>query len=71
MSDMVLTVAAVTECPAVERFEVIDHTTPGTTVARSLTHVHAIAGHGMSVALSLQDGGRTLKIFLSDPEPPS
>jgi hypothetical protein len=45
----------------VTRFEVIDHTTDG-------SQGRVLVQYGVDVQVSLQDGGRTLKVFLSDKE---
>tara|TARA_R110002124_G_scaffold152294_2_gene319181 strand:+ start:803 stop:1003 length:201 start_codon:yes stop_codon:yes gene_type:complete len=44
----------------VTRFEVIDHTWVGTGRIVNMTH------HDVSVELSYQDDGKTLKVFLKD-----
>ena len=44
----------------VTRFEVIDHTWAGTGRIVNMTH------HDVSVELSYQDDGKTLKVFLKD-----
>jgi hypothetical protein len=54
----------------VTRFEVIDHTRNGG-VTYSTTVIDGLIGRsvtalGVSVTLSLQDDGKTLKVFLSD-----
>lgn len=45
----------------IERFEVIDHSGRG-------LQGRVIVKQGVSVTLSMQDGGKTLKIFLQDKE---
>jgi len=45
----------------IERFEVIDHSGKG-------LQGRVIVKQGVSVTLSMQDGGKTLKIFLQDKE---
>lgn len=47
----------------VTRFEVIDHRTNGTG--------RAFTAYDCSIQLSLQDDGRTLKVFVDDPTPSS
>ncbi len=44
----------------VTRFEVIDHTWAGTGRIVNMTH------HNVSVELSYQDDGKTLKVFLKE-----
>lgn len=53
------------DCPAVTRFEAIDHTKGLASI--SPTSVRAVVAYGISAELSLQDDGRTLKVFLTDP----
>lgn len=48
------------ETDKVTRFEVIDHTAMADPVGR------IVVKRGVKVKLSLQDDGRTLKVFLSD-----
>jgi hypothetical protein len=55
-----------TDCPDVVRFEVIDHSTRGPGVSYSPDVARAVVAYGVRVQISLQDGGRTLKVFLSD-----
>ena len=49
------------EYEKVTRFEVIDHTTGG----RGRVYTR----HDVSIELSYQDDGRTLKVFIDDPVP--
>jgi hypothetical protein len=48
----------------VTRFEVIDHTASRNPPGQPTGWTHT--RYGVSVALSLQDDGRTLKVFLTD-----
>jgi hypothetical protein len=54
----------------VTRFEVIDHTAGEKLDERGFPAYHqpgrALVRYGVSVSLDLQDGGRTLKVFLTD-----
>lgn len=49
----------------VTRFEVIDHTTGQAKVHYSPCHGRSVVASGVSVELSIQDDGRTLKVFLT------
>ncbi|MDH3042594.1 hypothetical protein QEN40_16580 [Gordonia alkanivorans] len=51
------------EYEKVTRFEVIDHTTGG--------RGRVYSRHDVSIELSYQDDGRTLKVFVDDPKPQS
>lgn len=51
---------AVREQKGVTRFEVIDHTKTG--------EGRLLVRRGVTVSLSFQDDGRTLKIFLTEPK---
>ena len=46
----------------VTRFEVINHRAPGTPGARGRVYVE----YDCAIELSLQDDGRTLKVFVTD-----
>jgi len=53
----------------VTRFEVIDHT-DGDFVFYASGPGRSVVGNGVTVELSLQDEGRTLKVFLTNPDSP-
>ena len=53
------------DCSAVARFETIDHTRGLASVSPASTR--AVVVYGARVEFSLQDDGRTLKVFLTDP----
>lgn len=58
------------DCSAVTRFEVIDHTTDSRqqSVRYSPDIARSVVARNARVAASFQDDGRTLKVFLADPE---
>lgn len=56
---------------SVTRFELIDHTRNGGVTYTGWTPGRAVVAYGVSVHLDVQDDGRTLKVFLSDPKPAS
>lgn len=58
------------DCSAVTRFEVIDHTTDSKqqSVRYSPDIARSVVARNARVAASFQDDGRTLKVFLADPE---
>lgn len=56
-----------TDCSAVTRFEVIDHTAGAVSYCPEVPR--SVVARGVSVELSLQDDGRTLKVFLREPPP--
>jgi hypothetical protein len=57
------------DCSTITRFEVIDHTKG--LVSRSPDRARAVVAHGVRVALGFQDDGRTLKVFVTDPDEPA
>lgn len=50
------------ELPNANRFEVIDHRSSNKT-----HNARALTVYGASISISVQDGGKTLKVFLNDP----
>ena len=64
VSDPSLTIGTLTACPDVDRFELIDHRRSQRPPMPGMGRV--VVAYGMSVAVSLQDDGHTLKVFLAD-----
>jgi hypothetical protein len=54
--------AVVTDCSNVTRFEVIDHSAGAVNYRPDVPR--SVVAYGVTVQLSLQDDGRTLKVFL-------
>lgn len=54
------------DCSHVTRFEVVDHSGAASRVTYDPEHPRSVVAYGVDVELSVQDDGRTLKVFLRD-----